>query len=178
MSAQLRIRSISRKMEFFTTALLLLIPSALALLWVYADVSILKIAILLPDDISIAALTPLTRVLGFLVSMIAASVVLYGLAQLRHLFRHYQRGHIFTEYALIRLRKFAWSLLLVGLLRPLTGAALSVLLSINNPPGQRTLALTVGSNDIALLFISGVFIVIAWIMAEGVRLADENAQII
>ena len=168
-----RIRHLSRYMAFFTTLLLVLIPLTLALVWVYNDV-----LIPMPADLRPHTLTPLTRLLGFLISMVPAGVTLYGLIQLRCLFKHYQQGQIFTAYALTRLRKFAWSLMLCALLRPLTGAALSVLLSINNPPGQRVLALNISSDDIALLFISGVFIVVAWIMAEGIRLADDNAQIV
>ena len=155
-----RIRRLSRYMAFFTTLLLVLIPLTLALVWIYIDALIPMMGNLAPADLRSDTLTPLTRLLGFLISMIPAGVTLYGLIQLRCLFKHYQQGQIFTAYALTRLRKFAWSLMLCALLRPLTGAALSVLLSINNPPGQRVLALNISSDDIALLFISGVFIVV------------------
>ena len=178
MSDLARIRRLSRKMEYFTSILLLATPLLLAFIWLYLDSWIPMLADLTPEAIRLEALTPWTRLLGFLISMIPAAVMMYGLLQMRALFKQYQRGQIFTGQALLRLRKFAWTLLLSSALKPLIGAVLSVLLSLSNPPGQRMLVLTLSSNDIAMLFISGVFIVIAWIMAEGVRLADDNAQIV
>lgn len=178
MSSYARIKRLSRLMDYCSTTLLLVIPVLLLIVWLNSDLTIKALANLRGDAWRPENLTPMIRLLGFLLSMVPTGVVLYALLQLRRLFRHYQQGQVFTEYAALCLRRFAWALLISGALRPFTGAALSVLLSFNNPPGERVLALSFSSHDISLMFIGGVFILIASIMAEGARLAEENAQIV
>ena len=120
------------------------------------------------------SLPTISRVLGFLVSMVPAGVLIYGLARLRRLFRLYEVGDIFSADAARCLRQFAVAVMLQALLRPITGAALSVIMTFHNPPGERMLSLTIGSGEFAALLLGGLLLVIAWIMGEGARMADEN----
>jgi hypothetical protein len=45
-------------------------------------------------------------------------------------------------------------------------------------PGHREISLLFGTDDAATLFISGVMLVIARVMAEARRVADENAMFV
>jgi len=71
--------------------------------------------------------------------------------------------------------RFAWGVLLLALLLPLTRGLMTVAFSIGNPPGQRFLLITVAWFDCLHILFGAVFVAIARVMAEARRLADDNA---
>ena len=52
---------------------------------------------------------------------------------------------------------------------------LSLALSIDRPQNARALVVSFSSDDLALLLIGGIVLVIARVMEEAARIADENA---
>lgn len=59
------------------------------------------------------------------------------------------------------------------------GRSLSVLiLTYDNPPGQRSLSISLSSHDYFYVLLGGLFFVIGWVMAEASRQADENRQFV
>lgn len=111
--------------------------------------------------------------------MAAASLppVLLGLAllwQLWRLFGEYLRGAVFSPRALACLRRFGALLLALAVAQPLSHTLMSVAVSWDNPPGQRVVVLTLGSNDYALVLGALVFMAIARVMTEAARVAEEN----
>lgn len=112
--------------------------------------------------------------IGAAVSVLPVAVGLYALWQLWQLFAEYAAGRVFGRIAAQRLRRFAWALLGAALLAPLVRAAMSVVLTIGNPPGQRMLVLGFSWNDYLAVLLSAVLIAIATVMAEAVRVAEEN----
>jgi hypothetical protein len=44
--------------------------------------------------------------------------------------------------------------------------------------GHRFVSLSLGAGDVTTLFISGVVLAIARVMAEGQRVADENSKFV
>jgi hypothetical protein len=54
-------------------------------------------------------------------------------------------------------------------------APLTYLISMHNPPGHRFMSIGFGSDDVDMLFLAGVTFVIARVMAEARRVAEENA---
>jgi hypothetical protein len=54
-------------------------------------------------------------------------------------------------------------------------APITYLISMHNPPGHRFISLGFGSDDVEMLFLAGVTFVIARVMAEARRVAEENA---
>lgn len=118
------------------------------------------------------------RWLGAATSLLPLAIGWYGLWQLWHLFGHYGRGQALTSAAQRPLRRFAWAVLLMAPAGPLFRAALGVVLTLGNPPGQRVLAIGVSSNDYLLLLVGLVLLAIATVMAEAVRAAEENRQFV
>lgn len=118
------------------------------------------------------------RWLGAAVSLLPLALCWYGLWQLWHLFGHYARGQALTAAAQQPLRRFAWALLLMAPAGPLFRAALGVVFTLGNPPGQRVLALGISSNDYLLLLVGLVLLAIATVMAEAVRAAEENREFV
>ena len=57
-------------------------------------------------------------------------------------------------------------------------APISFLLTWYLGPNHRSISLSFGTNDAAWLFIAGTVLVIARVMAEARRVADENAAFV
>ena len=113
--------------------------------------------------------------LGAAVSMLPVALSLYGLWQLWCLFALYALGRVFDADALRRLRRFAWAVFAGALMAPLIRAAMSVVLTLGNPPGRRQLVIGLSWDDYLVVLLAIVLIAIATVMAEAVRLAQENA---
>ena len=110
--------------------------------------------------------------------MIPTGVLIYGMARLRRLFHLYQTGDIFSADAARCLKQFAITVMLQAVLGPIASAAHSVIVTFHNPPGERMLSLSLGSGEFAALLLGGLLLVIAWIMGESSRVADENRQFV
>ena len=178
MSNLSRIQQISRLMHGLCTAGLVLIPLTVAGMWATYEVWA-------PTHPDLAAIRPLPetltlgiRLLAFAVGMLQAAIAIFAVWRLRQLFALYAEGLIFTADNTRWLRQFAAAVLTFAVAKPITGALLSVVLTLDNPPGQRQLAVTFGSSELTTLFIGCVFLIIAWIMDEARTLAEEQAEII
>ncbi|MBI1179519.1 MAG: DUF2975 domain-containing protein [Alphaproteobacteria bacterium] len=154
------------------------IPLLLAFLWWQLD----WIAAASPDLSRIAfdprEVNGAQRAAAFLTSMIPAGVLIWGLLRLQAVFRRFATGEFFSAATTDGLRAFALAVTLQALLRPVASALLSVLLTLQNPPGQRSLAVGFGSAELETLFVGAVFLAVAHLMNEGCRLADDNAQFV
>jgi hypothetical protein len=112
------------------------------------------------------------------ISAVPIGVMLWGLWQVRALFRGFAAGRVFTADAARRLQLFGVAVLAQAPLGPLTATALALALSLANPPGQRLLVITFSINDYFALVVGGVLIAVATVMREAARLADENASFV
>jgi hypothetical protein len=121
---------------------------------------------------------PIVRFSGFLLSMIPVAVLVYGLINARRCFAGFAAGEFLSLAAADRLRNFAIAVAASSLLEPLSGGALSVLLSINGLSGPRTLRLEIGSETLIMMIFAGTVAIIAWLMAEAAGLAEENEQFV
>ena len=119
-----------------------------------------------------------TRALGAAVSLLPIAVGLYALWQLWRLFAEYGAGRVFGRAAQVRLQRFAWALLAAALLAPLVRAVMSVVLTMGNPAGQRQLVIGFSWNDYLAVLLAAVLIAIATVMAEAVRVAEENESFV
>ena len=60
----------------------------------------------------------------------------------------------------------------------LAATALSTLITINNAPGTRQVAIGISTDQAIALFFAGLMWVMAAVMAQGLRLAEENANFV
>jgi hypothetical protein len=118
------------------------------------------------------------RLAALVLSAIPLGCLTWGLLQARRCFGAFADGHFFAAEAVYGLRGFAIALFVSALLRPIAGAALSVLLSWGAGPGKRALVIGVSSDVLLSLLFAGMVVVITWVMAEARGLADENAQFV
>jgi hypothetical protein len=172
-----RIRSLSRVMAILCLVTALLLLAAMAYYWLTTPAR----ALLTAASVNGATLTDIgwdIRLAGFVISMIPLSALIYGLVRARRSFTEFAGGRIFSMQTVGGLKAFSISIAVSALLKPLAGAALSLLLSSAVVSGGRTLALTVGSDTLLTLLFAGMVAVIAWVMTDAVALADENAQFV
>ncbi|UVK45187.1 DUF2975 domain-containing protein [Mesorhizobium sp. AR07] len=118
------------------------------------------------------------RLAGFAISFVPLACLVIALLAARRCFGAFAAGDFFGQGAIGNLRYFGLGLLASALLKPLSAAALSVLLSWDAPAGQHRLTLGLDSDTMLTLLAAGIVAVITWVMAEAAALADENAQFI
>ncbi|HEY7977338.1 MAG TPA: DUF2975 domain-containing protein [Rhizomicrobium sp.] len=127
-------------------------------------------------DIATVAAAPLgDRLLALIFALIPALIVTWGLLSLARLFRAFTQGEIFSLPALRALSSVTAALFWNVVATFVMQAPLTYLISMHNPPGHRFMSIGFGSDDVDMLFLAGVTFVIARVMAEARRVAEENA---
>ena len=118
------------------------------------------------------------RLAGFAISFVPLACLIFALMAARRAFRAFATGQFFGQNAIRSLRYFGLGLLASAMLRPVSWAALSVLLSLDAPAGQHRLTLGLDSDTLLALLTAGIVAVMTWVISEASALADENAQFI
>lgn len=119
-------------------------------------------------------LNPGARLMAGAIVAVPVGVMTFGLWHVRALFREFAAGQVFTQSAARHLQIFGATVLAQAPLGPLTSAALSIGLTIANPPGERMMAISVSIHDYFALIVGGVLFAAATVMREAAHLADEN----
>jgi hypothetical protein len=118
------------------------------------------------------------RVYALACEAVPLGLTVWAMWSLRQLFANYAEGRVFSPEPLRNLNNVATALFLGVLAEFVMQAPISYLLSLHNPPGHREISLSFGTSDAAWLFIAGTVLVIARVMAEARRVADENAAFV
>lgn len=105
-------------------------------------------------------------------------LLLMGVWEARKCFRQFTEGRIFTPEAVRGLSRFAaWSLASV-LASIVVEAAITVVITLNNPAGMRHLAIGIGSNQVFMVFFAGMVWLLAAVIGQGQAMAEENASFV
>lgn len=152
----------------------------LTLAWVWLSPDLVQSLIVPRIGLGTAAATldGGTRLLGFAMSMVPLGVLFYALHQAYGLFDAYRQENIFNAQAPLRLRRIGLAMIVLAALRPITGAALSVVLTFANPPGQKMLVLGISLDDYMIALFGGLILAIGHVMVEATRISDEHRQIV
>lgn len=171
-----RIRRLSRAMATLCALTSAVLAIAMLIYWIATPSENLLAPLGLPR-MTFAEIGTGTRALGFVISMIPLGALIYGLVSARACFNAFAAGQIFSMQTVGKLKAFALAVLASALLKPLAGAALSVLLTWNGS-GPKSLVLNVGSDTLLALIFAGTVAIIAWVMTAAIAIADENAQFV
>lgn len=90
------------------------------------------------------------------------------------LFSLYEKGIIFSGDNVNCYRKLGYILIAAMVAGIVHNSAMSVILSLHNPPGQRIITVSLSSSDIAILIMGMIVVLISWIMDAGRDLLDEQ----
>lgn len=170
-----RIKRISSKFRFLFSFLIILIPLLSLLFWIFFNQLSEGFLAGMPVDV-LRPLSPGTRCLGFLVSLIPTGIAIYGIYRLRELFTYYEQGIIFSSANVHCFRHLGYTLIYWGFSKIPFVALSSIALSYNNPPGERQFVIEFGSDDVAAIVIGAVVLIISWVMYEASKLEEEQAH--
>lgn len=125
-------------------------------------------------------LTAMNRGLGFLVSSLHIAVLVYGLFAVAQVFRDFASGQWFVPQFSKLLRRFGTALIVFSLLTPIVQMLLSVILTFQNPEGERMVVLGFsGDHNAIIVPLTGILLVlIGTVLKEASRIADDNEKII
>jgi uncharacterized membrane protein len=174
-----RIKVISRRFRLFFQFLVILTPVLVCMNWsnwdlwhqfAHVDQE--------PYGTSIQSLHFSSRFLAIVTSMIPASLWMAALFYLSRLFRLYEQDLFFTQNNVNCIKNIGYALFAQAIARFLTEPILSLVVTMNNPPGKRLISISFGTPDIYSLVISGVVIIVAWVMHEGQKLQEESNLVV
>lgn len=172
-----RVRGLSTVMSTACLAISALLTTAMAFYWAITPTrALLEQAGLANSPATELGMT--IRALAFVIAMLPLGALIYGLLCARGCFKAFAAGDIFSRRTIGHLSAFATAVATSALLKPFTGAALSVLLSASVATGKVTLAFHIGSDTLIALIFAGTVAIIAWVMTEAVDLSDENKQFV
>jgi hypothetical protein len=118
------------------------------------------------------------RLLALVCALAPTAFTMWALWSLRRLFLLYAKGSVFSAEALEALNHVAVALFAGVIVAFIMQAPISLALTWARGENHREMSLSFGSRDVATLFMAGVVLVIARVMAEARRMADENAKFV
>ena len=180
-----KIQKQSRRARIFFQSLFVLTPIAVCYYWLTVETSydfltsfgVIQLSHNI-DSYTQLPLTLTTRILATIASLFLCSIIMYALKVLINLFRSYERNEIFSLDNVMSYQKLGYSLFYWVGASVVYGALMSVILSFNNPPGDRMLAIGFVGVDFLTLVLGFIILIISWVMKEGYILADENSHTI
>ena len=105
------------------------------------------------------------------------AVLVRGLWVLRTLLKRLAVAEVFEFENGVLLRRFGKTLLIYAALRSVVKALAVLLVTMNNPAGERYLKFGLGDDDIVLALIGKLILVVGSVMADAARIADENRAV-
>lgn len=129
----------------------------------------------IPDDLKVLhTLSPETKFLGFLISLIPTGISMFIFYFLIKLFGLYERGQIFSTPSVKYIRNIGITVLVGELVNPIYLALISAAMTWNNPAGERLSTISISGTNVAMVITAVLIILISWIMAEGHKLQEEQ----
>ncbi|MBC7719355.1 MAG: DUF2975 domain-containing protein [Chitinophagaceae bacterium] len=174
----LRLRRMSRLMSWLCLVLIAGLPPLFAWFWAVSTPALIAARVNLPADIVQGPLMLWQRVAGCCVSAVPLGLLLAGLWQARKCFGLFADGQIFTLQAVTTLKRFARFATASFASSFLASTLLSTLITLNNAPGTRQVAIGISTDQTIALFFAGLVWVMAAVMAQGLHLAEENANFV
>lgn len=126
-------------------------------------------------DAFMLTVTPLSRLLGFIGSIITLLPLLLGTMIMLKLSKNYVSGNVFNldnakSYSLLGIIYFVSAILV----QPIYQMFFYACATINNPAGQRFIAFTIGVDSLTAMFFAIILIAIAQVMKLGQKISDDQ----
>jgi Protein of unknown function (DUF2975) len=173
-----RVQRMSRLLAAACWVLIVTLPPLFAWFWAVAPPALLASRVNLQADIVPGSLLLWQRVMGGCISAVPLGLLLAGVWQARKCFVLFSGGQVFTLPAVVALKRFAGLAAASFASSVVASTVLSVLLTIHNAPGNRHLAIGLSTDQAFALFFAGVVWLMAAVIAQGLHLAEENANFV
>ena len=171
-----KIKKFSKTLYLMLSSLMVIIPLYYISYWAlinYLPETLINVNIP-PTPVSSNELSIKLQLIGFIVSFLPLSALLFLVINIRKLFSFYKEGMIFSFEHVSLFKKTAKALILWVILSIIYETAKSVIFSAGNPPGSRVISVEFSSAEITTLLVGGIVFIIAWVMDEGRILNEEN----
>jgi hypothetical protein len=179
MAPPTKLARLSRIMSVLSLGGMILIPALVTAIFLHPDTTQFLMLRLDHLGADLTAKVPLQyRIDALACEAVPLGFTVWAMWSLRQLFASYAIGEVFSADPLRHLNNVANALFLGVLADFVMQAPISYLLTWYLGPHHRSISLSFGSNDAAWLFIAGTVLVIARVMAEARRVADENAAFV
>ncbi|QLE78308.1 DUF2975 domain-containing protein [Francisella sp. Scap27] len=108
-----------------------------------------------------------TRILALCVSLIPTLSLLYILRLFIRLFGCYQNLEIFSEKVTTTYKKIGWAFVYWVIAQIIYGPLISLVLSYNNPVGERFITAEINGMDFVILILAGFMMMLATVMKKA-----------
>lgn len=173
-----QVRRISTAMVWACRALALLLPLGLLGFWLWAAPERLAAQANLAAPMLLAPLHTWQRAASAALMALPLGLLLVGVVQAGRCFALFAQGMVFCNETTGLLRRFAGWVATAALAAPLASAVVSVVLTLNNPPGSRQVAIGIGSDHVFTFFFAAVVWLMAAVIGQGQALAEENQRFV
>jgi hypothetical protein len=173
-----RLQRMSQLLALACWVLIFTLPPLFAWFWAVATPAQLAARVNLPADVVQGSLMLWQRVVGGCISAVPLGLLLAGLWQARQCFGLFAGGQVFTLQAVTALKRFASLATASFASGVVASTALSVVLTLGNAPGNRHLAIGLSTDQAFALFFAGMVWLMAAVIAQGLHLAEENANFV
>jgi len=182
METRSKLTGISSKLYLVFSMFLILIPTGTAAFWIfYNDLpqTLVSVSSGLPGDFPVPLVLDGTqRLLGFLISLLPLATEVFAIVTIMRLLKLYKEANIFSSVHVLLFKRLGQTLICYAITGIFQTTGLGLVMTMNNPPGQRMLTLTMGSDEISLFVIAAIVLMLAWVMDEGRKQAEEQALIV
>ncbi|MBO6558798.1 MAG: DUF2975 domain-containing protein [Pseudomonadales bacterium] len=179
-----KVAALARIMVLVTTAFLIIIPASITYMWLLGSEELLLSEIparwFVPPGILFEPGTLLfgVRLLCAGVTLLVTLPLLLALWHLRNLFALYQQGKFFMQEAAPKIRRFAGYMITYAFMKPIGGAGISFLSSMNNSPGNTWISISIADTNVAILFLGGTMFLLSYVLEEAHQISEENKSFI
>lgn len=159
------ISAASRVLRKIFLALFIGIPLFTAFYWIYFKS--LSHAGLHPDLSVIrgeVVTNASTRYMAFLVSMIPATLIMFGIHHIMLLLKNFEHGKLFHPTNAVRLTKIGITVLALVIIGFIYDALISYVITFHNPPGHHYIAFSLGMSDLTTFILGGLIILLGQVM--------------
>jgi len=168
-----RIRKISRRLRLFFQVCIYLLPLVPVACWLwYNDLPQVMHENIFPGK-TIDSLPLNSRLIALGGDLPATLIMVLALIKLTRLFFLYERGLFFQAENVLLFRVLGrlafWSVLA----DVFNKTVLEIARTINNPPGQRVLAIGFSSDHLKLLIVAVIIMTIGMVIEEGRKIHEE-----
>jgi len=114
------------------------------------------------------------RLLASMAGLALSFISMAGLYYLFRLFSLYEKGIIFSRENVNCYRKLGYIIVISVIAGIVHNSAMSVILSLHNPPGEGIITVSLSSSEIGVGIIGMVVVLISWVMDAGRELSEDQ----
>ncbi|MDO6528243.1 DUF2975 domain-containing protein [Motilimonas sp. 1_MG-2023] len=169
-----RLQRVSGTFQSILNFLIFSIPLIISIYWAFFNhLPVGFTDQLLPVPVN-KPLSAMILFFGLVVSLILAIPALYGIFNLKNLFKLYRKKIVFSHKNAEYILRFGYSLIGWVAAKLIFIAFISAVLTFGNQYGERMIVLQFEFSDIAILVSGSVIVIISWIMKEAAIIKEEQ----